>query len=53
MDIKKKHDDMYMGIALRVAQESYCVRRKVGSVIVTPKGVTLIKEGLWQENHTV
>ncbi len=37
-----KHDSLYMDIATRVAQESYCSRRKVGSCIVTPLGVTLI-----------
>lgn len=37
-----KHDAMYMDIAKRVAKESYCTRRQVGSCLVTPDGVTLI-----------
>lgn len=35
-------DSLYMDIASRVAQESYCQRRKVGAVIVTPSLATVI-----------
>lgn len=35
-------DRMYLDIAHRLAQESYCTRRKVGCVIVTPSLATVI-----------
>jgi dCMP deaminase len=41
MDINKQ-DNLYMDIASRVSCESYCTRKKVGSVILTPDGVTLV-----------
>lgn len=34
--------DFYMDMARRVAEKSYCVRRKVGAVLLTPDDVTLI-----------
>lgn len=34
-----KYDDMYMDIALRVAQESKCPRKKVGCVILLDSGM--------------
>lgn len=37
-----KKDDLYMDIAIRVSYESYCTRKKVGCVIVTPDLVTLV-----------
>lgn len=40
--IDKKYDPLYMDLAKRVAQESYCERKKVGCVVVTPLGVSLV-----------
>lgn len=36
-----KRDKLYMDLALRYAKESYCVRKQVGSVVVTVDEVTL------------
>lgn len=45
-ELKTKHsnkaDKLYMDLAIRVAEESYCVRKKVGTVIVDKHGVILI-----------
>ena len=35
-------DRLYIELAHRIAQESYCVRRKVGCIIVTPSLATVI-----------
>lgn len=35
-------DRLYLDLAHRIAQESYCVRRKVGCIIVTPTLATVI-----------
>jgi dCMP deaminase len=42
MPNQSKTDRLYMDIARRVATESYCQRRKVGCVIVTPTLATVI-----------
>jgi dCMP deaminase len=42
MPSQSKTDRLYMDIARRVATESYCQRRKVGCVIVTPTLATVI-----------
>jgi dCMP deaminase len=42
MKNQSKTDNLYMDIADRASRESYCVRAKVGSVIVTPDLVTLV-----------
>lgn len=42
MPSQQQTDSLYMDIAHRVAMESYCIRRKVGCMIVTPSLATVI-----------
>ena len=42
MPTQHQTDNLYMSIAHRVAEESHCVRRKVGCVIYTPTLATVI-----------
>ena len=42
MPTQHQTDSLYMAIAERVAQESYCLRKQVGAVIVTPSLATVI-----------
>lgn len=37
-----KSPELYMNIAKLVSQESYCVRKKVGAVLLTKEGIMSI-----------
>lgn len=40
--LKNKYHGLYRDIAIRVAQQSYATRRKVGCVIVSPTGLIAV-----------
>lgn len=43
--MKKKFRKLYMGIAKEVSKLSYCERRKVGAVLVSPCGQNILSFG--------